>query len=186
MGEISIGKRKFCCIEAKTDAGNMWIKRQYTLAEIEFKTGVPQTTIRRSAETILKKGFIQNVGRPPRLSANDEAALASWARWCVSCRLPRTRQLICLQASKIAQYRNLPKTEFGMKWFRLFKARHKLIMRKARRTEILPPTVKEFNDFMSEFKRQMEKHHVSNIWNADETGTCHNHFATIDMICTCF
>lgn len=151
----------------------MWINRKHTLNEIQCVTGCTSGTIRRAALDLMSEKKIRSVGRPIALSDNDELALASWARWCHSCQLPRTSSLIKQTAQKIAMIRSdfsNANVKFGRKWWRLFRERHKLKITRARRVELSPPTVSMYNNWMKYFGELLSKYPVNRIFNCDETG----------------
>lgn len=108
------------------------------------------------------------------LSFSDERALAAWARWCYSCQLPRTSLKVRQQARQIAIARGLvtdkEECKFGRKWYRGFAIRHNLKMKRGQRSPYAPPTVKDYNIWMNEWKEVRKNYALCDTYNADEVG----------------
>jgi len=189
-----IAKRRGSTIEEKTHAVKLMKDGNLKQSEIECRTGVAPSTM-RLAETHLRingysisthesrlimstfclclRSVLRSVGRPTQLCLDDELALASWARWCASCNLPRTASMVRQTAKRLAQHRGitLKNCKFGRKWWNLFRERHYLTVGRARRLEPLPPTISQYTKWMEYFGQLISKYSTSRIYNADETGS---------------
>lgn len=113
----------------------------------------------------------RSVGRPIILSEADERALASWARWCYACELPRTGSLVRAQAQIIHQHRGISTAcKFGRKWYRGFRKRHDIVSRRGHCTKAEPPTVEEHLLWMNYWDKLRHKYSPNDVYNADESG----------------
>jgi hypothetical protein len=196
--DIEKRKRKHHTLEEKEAAVNLRHTQNLTYDEIEERTGIPATSVRRYASVksiakirsytvvissilfvvpLLFLDFVvlyRKVGRPTELSFADERALAAWARWNYACQLPRTSQLVRQQARLIAIERGLTTKEkpcrFTKKWWRGFVKRHDLTMKRGQRTKYEPPSVSTWHRWMKKFNELREQYGIVDIFNADEIG----------------